>query len=63
MFTTFTDDIQIVVIHGRGVYNFIGINLVPYSCVSLFCYNALFKKKLVSDLGTFLQLCTNKSWY
>ena len=27
--------------------------------VSLFCYNALFSK-LVSDLGTFCQLCTNK---
>ena len=26
---TFTDDIQIVVIHSRGVYNFMGINLVP----------------------------------
>ena len=25
----FTVDIQIVVIHSRGVYNFMGINLVP----------------------------------
>ena len=28
-FTNFTDDIQIVVIHSRGVYNFMGIHLVP----------------------------------
>ena len=29
---TFTDDIQIVVIHSRGVYNFMGINMVPELC-------------------------------
>ena len=29
LFLTFTDDIQIVVIHSRGVYNFMGINMVP----------------------------------
>ena len=49
---------QILVIHSRGVYNFMG-KIWCHNCVSLFCYNALFSK-IGSDLGTFFQLCTNK---
>ena len=50
------NDNQILVIHSRGVYNFMG---KLYNCISLFCYDALLSK-IGSDLGTFFQLCTNK---
>ena len=37
------NDNQILVIHSRGVYNFMG-KIWCHNCVSLFCYNALFSK-------------------
>ena len=52
------NDNQILVIHSRVVYNFMG-KIWCHNCVSLFSYNVFFQK-LVSDLGTFFQLCTNK---
>ena len=49
------DDIQIVVIHSRGVYPFYGYKfgaIAVFHCsVIMHCF-----QKLVSDLGTFLQL-------
>ena len=49
---------QILVIHSRGVYNFMG-KIWCHNCVSLFCYNALFSK-IGFRFSTFFQLCTNK---
>ena len=37
------NDNQILVIHSRGVYNFMG-KIWCHNCVSLFCYNALLSK-------------------
>ena len=50
---------QILVIHSRGVYNFMG-KIWCHNCVSLFCYNALFSKIGFSFRHIFSAICTNK---
>ena len=51
-------DNKILVIHSRGVYNFMakfGVITMFHCSVIMHCF-----KKKNSDLGTFFQLCTNK---
>ena len=50
---------QILVIHSRGVYNFMG-KIWCQNCVSLFCYNALFSKIGFRFRHIFSAICTNK---
>ena len=50
------DDSQILVLHSRGVYNFMGM----IGGIAVFHFSVIMHsfQKSVSDFGTFLQLCT-----
>ena len=68
------NDNQILIIHSRGVYNFMGkiwchniaeectILWAKFGVITVFHCSVIthWFQKFVSDLGTFFQLCTNK---
>ena len=62
LYTKFTDDIKTLVLHSKGVYNFMGM---IWWHIPVFHFSVIMQlhslQKLVSDFDKFLQLCAFKN--